>query len=82
MQLSGEQLKTLIAIQAENYSKRIAELTPEIERLRTQPISGSLELKQRLIYLESDLLRQQSKLAGLQELQQIIRVTEGLSEEA
>lgn len=80
MQLSAEQIKKLIAMQAESYGKRINELTPEIENLRKHPIGGSLELKRRLAYLENELVKYQAKLAGLQELQQLIKVTEGLSE--
>jgi uncharacterized protein YeeX (DUF496 family) len=79
MQLSAEQIKVLIRMQIENYSRRIADLTPQIATLRSQPIKGSQELKRRLAYMEKELSDQQARLAALQDLQQVIQTTESLS---
>ncbi len=79
MQLSANQIKVLIGLQTENYTKRIADLSPQIALLRRQPIEGSLELKHRLAYLERELSDQQSRLAGLQDLQRAIQTAERLS---
>jgi hypothetical protein len=81
MQLSAEQIKALIEMQFEGYSKRIAELSPEISKLRNQPIRGSRELMERFKYLESELANQQARFAALKDLQQNIQTLEGLSRE-
>ncbi len=81
MQLSADQIKALIAMQIEGYSKRIAEISPEIALLRKQPIRGSRELMQRLKYLESELENQQARLGALKDLQQNIQMLEGLARE-
>lgn len=81
MQLSAEQIKALIEMQLESYTKRVAELSYEIARLRNQPIRGSRELVQRLKYLESELENQEARLAALKDLQQNIQTLEGLSRE-
>ncbi len=82
MQLSADQIKAVIETQVENYRKRIALLSPELTALRHQPISGSRELRHRLHYLEKELADQQTRLASLQDLQQVIQTLEGFSHEA
>lgn len=77
--LTADQIKVVIDTQLQRYSRRIAQLTSEIAKLRQQPIEGSLELKQRLSTLEKELADQQSRLNGLHDLQQAIEVAEGLS---
>jgi hypothetical protein len=79
MQLSAEQIKVLISMQIENYSRHIAALIPQIAVLRSQPIRGSQELKHRLAYMEKELANQQARLAALHDLQQAIQTTESLS---
>jgi uncharacterized protein YeeX (DUF496 family) len=79
MHLSAEQIKVLIGMQSENYSKRIADLMPQIAALRSQPIEGSQELKRRLAYMERELSEQQARLAGLQDLQRAIQTAESFS---
>jgi uncharacterized protein YeeX (DUF496 family) len=81
MQLSAEQIKAIIVMQRENYSKRVTELAPEIALLQKQPLHGSRELMQRLKYLESELLNQQARLDALKDLQQAIQTLEGLTRE-
>jgi uncharacterized protein YigA (DUF484 family) len=81
MQLSADQIKAVIETQVENYRKRIATLSSELATLRSQPISGSRELRNRLHYLEKELADQQMRLASLKDLQQVIRTLEGLSHE-
>ena len=79
MQLNADQIKAVIETQIENYRKRIAVLSPELVALRNQPIASSRELRQRLLYLEKELVDQQARLTSLKDLQQVIRTLEGLS---
>ncbi|HYU73851.1 MAG TPA: hypothetical protein VEL31_14315 [Ktedonobacteraceae bacterium] len=81
MQLNAEQIKALIVMQIEGYSRRMTELSPEIALLQKQPIRGSRELMQRLKYLEGELLNQQARLDALKDLQQTIQTLEGLARE-
>jgi hypothetical protein len=79
MLLSAEQIKVLIRMQSENYSRKIADLTTQIAVLRSQPIEGSQELKHRLAYMERELSNQQARLAALQDLQRAIQTAESFS---
>jgi uncharacterized protein YeeX (DUF496 family) len=81
MQLNADQIKAVIETQAENYRKRVVALSSELATLRTQPISGSQELRRRVQYLERELADQQARLASLQDLQQVIQTLEGFTRE-
>jgi hypothetical protein len=81
MPLSEDQVKAIIASQIKNYRKRLEELATELAVLRSQPISGSRELRKRLSYIESTQTEQQARLAALLDLQQIFQTLEGYAEE-
>jgi Lon protease-like protein len=81
MPLSEDQVKAIIASQIKNYRKRLEELATELAVLRSQPISGSRELRKRLSYIESAQTEQQARLAALLDLQQILQTLEGYAEE-
>jgi Lon protease-like protein len=81
MQLSAEQIKSLLAMQIEGSSRRLADLAREIALLRKQPIRGSRELMQRLQYLEGEQTKQQARLDALKDLQQNIQTLEGFARE-
>jgi len=77
MPLSGDQIKAIIDSQSKNYERRLEELAAELALLKSQPISGSRELRKRLSYLERAQIEQQARLAALRDLQLILQTLGG-----
>ena len=81
MPLSGDQIKAIIDSQIKNYERRLEELNAELAVLRSQPIGGSRELRERLSYFERAQAEQQARLAALRDLQQILQTLGGYAKD-